>query len=171
MRAMIAKLDDLAFKFEGLLLFSVLCALVVILCMQVLFRFFLNQPLDFTEEIARLLFAWLVFVGAARAMRVSQHFVVDIVYNKLPDNIRNFVGFLIDFVTLAFIAAMFWIGMTASLKGAAQIMPVLQISKSAQTMALPVGMLLMAIHAISFPTRRQHIGDPQHDDFAEESAA
>lgn len=171
MRATIAKLDNLAFKFEGFLLFSVLCALVVILSMQVLFRFFLNQPLDFTEEIARLLFAWLVFVGAARAMRVSQHFLIDIVYNNLPNNIRNAIGYLVDFVTLAFIAAMFWIGITASLKGAAQIMPVLQISKSSQTMALPMGMLLMAVHAIGFPIRRQHIGDPHHDDFAEEDAA
>lgn len=163
--------DDLAFRLEGVILFGVLTSLVVILAMQVVFRFFLNQPLDFTEEIARLLFSWLVFIGAARAMRVSQHFLVDVVYNALPRSLRRPVGHLIDAVTVGFVGVLFWIALTASIKGAGQIMPVMQISASAQTAALPVGMLLMVIHAIGFPLRRQHIGDPQHDAYAEEGAA
>lgn len=163
--------DDLAFRLEGVILFGVLTSLVVILAMQVVFRFFLNQPLDFTEEIARLLFSWLVFIGAARAMRVSQHFLVDVVYNALPRSLRRPVGYLIDTVTVGFVGVLFWIALTASIKGAGQIMPVMQISASAQTAALPAGMLLMVIHAIGFPLRRQHIGDPQHDAYAEEGAA
>ncbi|WP_298852743.1 TRAP transporter small permease [uncultured Ruegeria sp.] len=167
MRKMVKTVDDFAFMLEGVILFVVLCALVVILTMQVLFRFFLNQPLDFTEEIARLLFAWLVFVGAARAMRLSQHFLVDAVYNALPRTARSVVGYIVDLATLVFIMMLIWIGTQASIKGAAQIMPVLQVSKSMQTMALPVGMFLMAIHAVGFLFRRQHVGDPQGDAFVE----
>ncbi|SNT23287.1 TRAP transporter small permease [Antarctobacter heliothermus] len=171
MRNLYKKFDDLVFHFEGAILFLTLTSLVAILSLQVLFRFFLNQPLDFTEEIARLLFAWLIFIGAARAMRVSQHFVVDVVYLALPSKLRNPIGYLVDAVTIGFLAMLFWIGLTASIKGAGQILPVMQISASAQTSALPVGMVLMLIHAIGFPLRRAHVGDREFDSFAEEGAA
>ena len=106
MKSAFLKLDRALFHAEGLVIFVVLFTLIVMLSLQVLFRFALNQPLDFTEEAARLLFAWLVFIGAARAMRLSQHFIVDLLYNAFPDGVRNVVGYVIDIVTILFVAAL-----------------------------------------------------------------
>ncbi len=163
----ILRIDDGLFKLEGVIIFVLFVALIVMLTIQVLFRFALNQPLDFTEEIARLLFAWLIFIGGARALRVSQHFLVDLLYKVFPGGLQRLIGYLIDFITIAFCATLAWVGFSASIKGASQILPVMQISASTHTLALPVGFALMFFHAICFPLRRKHIGDPMADAYAE----
>ena len=92
----IVKIEESVVRLEGLILFCTLLALIVMLAMQVLFRFVLQAPLAFTEEAGRLLFAWLIFVGAARALYVSQHFMVDIVYNHVPAPLQKLFGYVSD---------------------------------------------------------------------------
>ncbi|MCV2869295.1 TRAP transporter small permease [Defluviimonas sp. WL0002] len=168
MRERFLWLDEQLYRLEGVVIFAAMAVLIVMLALQVLFRFVLDQPLDFTEEAARLLFAWLVFIGAARAMRVSQHFIVDLVYNALPASPRQIVGWAVDALSVAFAATLAWIGFQTTLNGAGQILPVMGISVAAQTIALPVGMALMAIHAASFPLRNRHVGDNHSDEAYEE---
>ena len=46
-----------------------LAAITVILFFGVVWRYFLTDPLTWSDEIARALFVWLSFVGAAVAVR------------------------------------------------------------------------------------------------------
>lgn len=152
---------------ERMAIFILLCLLIVILFIQVVFRFVLNQPLDFTEEASRLLFAWLVYIGAAHALYTSQHFVVDFVYNLVPPRPAAVIGYLIDAVAIGFIAYLAWHGFRGALGGTGQILPVLQISAAAQSLALPVGLSLMAVHALSCVLCGRHIGAETADPMSE----
>ncbi|WP_423212293.1 TRAP transporter small permease [Paracoccus yeei] len=151
---------------EGLILFCTLLALIVMLAMQVLFRFVLQAPLAFTEEAGRLLFAWLIFVGAARALYVSQHFMVDIVYNHVPAPLQKLFGCVSDAASIGLAIVLAYAGFRMVLRGG-QILPVLGIPAWVQTAALPVGMTLLAFHALCFVLRRQHVGDGAQPDFEE----
>ena len=57
-------------------------ASVVLMSFQILFRFFFNAPLTWTEEVDRYLFVWVVYLGSAVAVAMNAHirvtFVVDL---------------------------------------------------------------------------------------------
>jgi len=154
----IAKIEDYAVRLEGLILFVALFGLIVMLAMQVFFRFVLQAPLAFTEETARLLFSWLVFVGAARALYVSQHFMVDIVYKHAPAALQTLFGYVCDAATIVLAIVLAYAGVRFMSSG--QMLPVLGISVGYQSAALPVGMALLGFHALAFVLRGQHVGSP-----------
>jgi len=57
-------------------------ASVVLMSFQILFRFFLNAPLTWTEEVDRYLFVWVVYLGSAVAVAMNAHirvtFLIDL---------------------------------------------------------------------------------------------
>ncbi len=159
-------IENLIVKAEEFVIFLSITALIVMLFLQVVFRFALEAPLAFTEEAARLLFTWLIFIGAARALYVSQHFMVDIVYNHVPAKVRNIAGLLSDLVTIIFALLLAWSGYGLAAQGT-QMLPVLGLPVWAQNVAFPVGMLLLAFHACCIVLQREHVGDGQHPDFEE----
>lgn len=162
----IVKIEESVVRLEGLFLFCALFALVVMLAMQVLFRFVLQAPLAFTEEAGRLLFTWLIFIGAARALYVSQHFMVDILYNHVPASLQKLFGYVSDAASIGLAIVLAHAGFHMALRGG-QVLPVLDIPAWVQTLALPVGMTLLAFHAVCFVLRRQHVGDGAQPDFEE----
>ncbi len=153
-------------KIEGVVIFVSIVALIVMLFLQVLFRFVLEAPLAFTEELARLLFAWLIFIGAAHALYVSQHFMVDIVYKHLPSAMQRAAGYLADIATIVFAVLLAWSGYGLAMHGT-QVLPVLGLPAWTQNAAFPVGMALLAFHAVCFMLRREHVGDGARPEYEE----
>ncbi|SEO20130.1 TRAP-type C4-dicarboxylate transport system, small permease component [Paracoccus alcaliphilus] len=162
----IGEIEDWVVRLEGLILFCALFGLIAMLAMQVLFRFVLQAPLAFTEEAGRLLFAWLIFVGAARALYVSQHFMVDILYNHVPAPLQKLFGYVSDVASIGLAVILAYAGFKMMSHGG-QILPVLGIPAWTQMAALPVGMTLLAFHAMCFVLRGQHVGDGAQPDFEE----
>lgn len=175
MKNALASFDaSLAFV-EKLLIFVIFLALVATLFIQVLSRFVFESPLDFTEELSRVLLIWLVFVSAARGMALAEHFVVDAMLLLLPPAVASAISYVVDAVCVAFMLAVCWISYRTSLGGAGEIMPAMQVSIIVQTLAMPVGFTLMLWHAASLILRRWHIGetDPlarQAEDMVEPAA-
>ncbi|MGV8937396.1 MAG: TRAP transporter small permease [Allorhizobium sp.] len=52
-------------------------AMILTVGLQVLARTILKLPLIWTPDLAQLLFSWLIFVGAALALRRNAHYTVD----------------------------------------------------------------------------------------------
>lgn len=61
---------------------------VVVVFLSVVFRYFLHDPVDWAEEIARALMIVLVFFGAATVLARSQHVGVDLFRDMLPGTWR-----------------------------------------------------------------------------------
>jgi tripartite ATP-independent transporter DctM subunit len=62
----------------------VLAVDVLVVFVSVIFRYFLHEPFDWAEEVARALMIVLVFFGAATVLARSQHVGVDIFRGMLP---------------------------------------------------------------------------------------
>ncbi|WP_043529869.1 TRAP transporter small permease [Litchfieldella xinjiangensis] len=63
----------------------ILIALILSVTANVVGRSLLNQSLPWADELARMLFIWLIFVGAAAAFARYEHIAVDFLVRKLPD--------------------------------------------------------------------------------------
>ena len=68
---------------------------------QVCFRYLLNVPLGWSEELSRFAFVWLSFLGAAYLVRGQQHLRVTIVESKVPHRVR------VIFRIVQYVAALF----------------------------------------------------------------
>ncbi|MCJ7830675.1 MAG: TRAP transporter small permease subunit, partial [Desulfobacterales bacterium] len=85
-----SKARDLALPLRILVgsLFGVIVALTIL---QVFFRFALDSPLIWSEELARLLLVWVTFLGAAVICWDGTHLNVDTLFMKIPPKLRRFV--------------------------------------------------------------------------------
>src|SRR5699024_380110 len=60
---------------------SIMFLLVLI---NVLMRFIFNSGIDFAEELLRILFVWMIFIGAVVAIKDQSHIRVDLFIKKMP---------------------------------------------------------------------------------------
>jgi TRAP-type C4-dicarboxylate transport system permease small subunit len=72
-------------------------------------------PLPWSEELARYIFLWLVWVGAAYATKEKKHIVIDIVCNKFPDKVKKVTSILITIIWFLFLVFMIYESMTMTI--------------------------------------------------------
>ena len=131
---------------EGAVVFAVLVMLLVTLALQVISRFMFEFPIAWTEELARALQIWLVFVGAAIGMHRAEHFVVEIFMERCEFPGKIIVARAIDLLVVGFFCLLAWSAAQVTLHGSGQTMPTLGVSVAWAYSAVPVGCALMAIH-------------------------
>lgn len=78
---------------------------------QVALRFLFGMGFSWMEELSRLAFVWMVFLGAVVGMRRWLHIRVTAGIAVLPANLQPWVQGLGDVVTLVFCAALAWHGL------------------------------------------------------------
>ncbi len=127
---------------------ALLVAMCVVATFQVAGRYLLASPPAWTEEMATLLFAWLVFVGASLALKRNEHFAVDVVVEHLPDRVRRVVHAVVLLLVLAF--CLLLIGYGVRLAGNAWNVrtAILEIPRTWLYAAVPVGGALMLLRTV-----------------------
>jgi len=72
------------FHFLKILIALFLAIMVVLVFGNVVLRYAFNLGITVSEELSRMLFVWLTFLGAIIAMREHGHLGVDILVKRLP---------------------------------------------------------------------------------------
>ena len=80
------------------LLFFVMCSLIML---QIIFRI-AGLPLRWTEEIARYLFVWIIYLAASKAVRQNRHLSVGILPLALKGKARQALSLVTNIITLVF---------------------------------------------------------------------
>jgi TRAP-type C4-dicarboxylate transport system permease small subunit len=130
----------------GVVLLAVLVATTLL---QVLSRYVLRQPFDWTEEAARYIFVWVAMLGAGIAAKDRAHFFVDLLLERMPPKLAKYVTVFTGLVSSAFLLVISWAAVDLALSNGVQDSPVLTIPMSIPYFAIPVGLGLMALFAVS----------------------
>ena len=77
---------------------------------QVIMRFGFGLGYSWIEEISRMLFVWVIFLGAVAAMRRNLHIRVEAGLLLFPRRLRSAVAWIGDLALFAFCLAMTWTG-------------------------------------------------------------
>lgn len=75
-------------------------AMTITVIIQVFFRFVIQSPLRWTEELARYLMIWLVLMASAIAMRNRSHLQVDVLTSALPQKPKRILTAIVDLLTM-----------------------------------------------------------------------
>ena len=86
---------------------ALLTILLLVVGLQIFARYVLNHSLFWSEELARYLFIYLVFLGAAMVLRQERHIQVSAFVDRLPARMRSAVIVLGDLLMLGFVASVF----------------------------------------------------------------
>ena len=93
-------------RLEEIFLVVLMTAAVIIVAMQIIGRKFTSTALPWSEEIARYIFLWLTWVGAAFATKERRHVMIDVVYNQLPKLGKRVCTIISTVVWIIFLAMM-----------------------------------------------------------------
>ncbi|MBI3436850.1 MAG: TRAP transporter small permease [Proteobacteria bacterium] len=106
------KIDRFVVPVLGLFAAVVLFALMLLTCVDVVGRYFFNQPVTGGFEITEMLLAALIFCGLPMVTLRNDHVTVDILDGITPDwlfRIEHVVASLIGFVATGYLAWRLWV--------------------------------------------------------------
>jgi len=98
---------DLALPFRVLI--GIAFSLIVVLTIaQVFFRFVLDSPLVWSEELVRILVIWITFIGAGVVCWDGTHLNVDVMFVRLPAGARRVLRVFNACVAIGFLGLLAW---------------------------------------------------------------
>ena len=116
---------------------------------QVVSRYVFDSPIDWTEEMARLLFIWISFMGAFLALKTKGHIAVETLLHSLfKPAARVYVTAIADFLILYFCIYLAYMGGVMMQKTATDLTPVMMIPFSYLYFAIALSGTLMAIYLL-----------------------
>ena len=87
---------NLLFRSIEALMAFFLAVMIVLVFTNVVLRYVFSTGFEWSEEIARLCFIYLVYLGAIGAMRENQHLIIDSVLSRIPDIWQKVIYFLVQ---------------------------------------------------------------------------
>ena len=116
---------------------------------QILMRFVLEQPAEWTEVLIRFSLIWMVFLVIPAAFRQGAMVSVDVLYRWSPPALRRVLDWVVALAALALIGIVIWYGWDYAQRGGVQSMAGLEsVSMFWAYLAMPVGGVFCAVGII-----------------------
>jgi TRAP-type C4-dicarboxylate transport system permease small subunit len=137
----------------GWVLAGLLAVIAVVVFIQVFVRFVLtaigiDARASWTEELARYLLCWMVFLGAAYGCRKAQLMALDFAVSRLPGWFGQAARYLSLLLCLAFFLLLVQVGWTFVEFGRTEASPVIRMHMHWVYAAIPVGAALMVLNTL-----------------------
>ncbi|HEY8472364.1 MAG TPA: TRAP transporter small permease [Natronosporangium sp.] len=126
-------------------------ALVMVVTGNVFARYVLQTGLPWVEELSRMLFVWVVFLGACVAMQHRGHLAITFLSDRLPTLPRKLLIWVTNLLTAVFLVAMTvggWRLAEATLAFGTQT-PAMRVSLAWGFAAIPVAGVIMLITLVT----------------------
>jgi len=136
-------------RFEENLAALCLGGLLVTLFLQVFTRFITRDPLSWTEEAARYLYVYVVFLGSSAAVTERSHVAIDFLVLRLPRTGRLVVALLVNLGVLFVLANLFYWGIRATLRQLNIPLVVLDIPYAWVYVIVPLTALLITVRTLA----------------------
>ena len=113
---------------------------------QIVTRFVLEQPAEWSEILIRVSLIWMVFLGIPMAFRQGAMVSVDVLYRWSPPRFRRVLDAIVSIAALALMLVILWYGWDYAMRGRVQTMAGLEsLSMVWAFLALPVGAVFSLI--------------------------
>lgn len=112
---------------------------------QVVFRYGLARPLQWSEIVAVYALVWVVFLGAGALAFRDGHVAISSLTDLLPAPLRAVIAVLGRVAMLAFAVVVVWIAVGWIATGRHQMSPALGLSTRWIKLAVPIGAGLMGV--------------------------
>jgi len=126
---------------------------------QIVTRFVLERPAEWTEVLIRFSLIWMVFLGIPTAFRIGAMVSVDALYRVSSARVRRVLDWVVFLAAVTLVCVILWWGWDYSLRGRVQTVVGLEsISMFWAYLALPVGAVFSLIALVG------NLLDPQRNE-------
>lgn len=105
----------------------------------------LGHPLNITIDLALLMFAWVVFIGADVSLKQADFLRVEIVLKTFPLKLQKLLYYVFSAAAIVVLALIVYLGVPLAMSNAARLFQTLGISYAWATISAPVGCALMIL--------------------------
>ena len=122
--------------------------LVVDVFLGVWSRYVLQATFQWYDEVARLCFVWMVFLGAASAVRRGAHFRLHLLIDRFGPRLRRATDLVVGLLVVAFGGVLVAGGLAMWPVARRQVSDSLELSMVWFYAALPIGGALMILFSV-----------------------
>ena len=113
---------------------------------QIITRFILERPAEWTEVLIRFSLIWMVFLGIPMAFRLGAMVSVDVLYRWSGARMKRFLDAMVALAALVLVAVIIVVGWRYAQRGSVQsVIGLEDVSMFWAYLALPVGGVFSAI--------------------------
>jgi TRAP-type C4-dicarboxylate transport system permease small subunit len=127
---------------------TILVALVTVTFSQVVFRYLLQAPLAWSEELARFLLMWMASLSAAYAFKTRSHFALKFVVDRFNPSMQRAIGTSVTLLVVGFLAVFAWQSLKFTVEVRNMSAPATQMSMAVPYSSALVGSVLMLYYVI-----------------------
>lgn len=142
------KVLDSVFVWVLKLAMVLLVAMVVLVFLNVVFRYGFNSGIHWSEEISLVIVIWFTFIAMALGVKESLHINVDILPKKLPKAFFVILDCIRDLLVILIGAVMIYYGWKLTLNGARSSLPATNIPNSINYVVLPIAGIFIVLYAV-----------------------
>lgn len=137
-------------KFEEYLLVGSLVFTVAIIFIQVIMRYVFNSSLSWSEELARYIFMWQIWMGASLGLKERKHIKVELLLGLFEKKGKRNIEIISSLIFFAFCVFLVINGtkLTLDLVGTHALSAAMRIPLSIVYLALPFSALEMVIRIL-----------------------
>ncbi len=126
----------------------IFCSMMIVVTAQIIMRYVFNHPILWSEEFARYVYVWLVYIGSAYGVTQEKHVAVTILTDRLPQKARMALHLICNLLIIAALGYMLphsvkYLGKQSGLRSGC-----MQIPMSMVFAAIPAGYTLIIIHMV-----------------------
>lgn len=145
---LVRRLDDALARGEELVLSLTHGLIAGLIVLTVFYRYVLNDPLTWTEEVIVTVFAWMLFIGFSNGFHQRMHIRIDALLLALPMSGRKVLGTIAVTATIVTVLGLAWFGAEQTIIMLETQTPMLRISAAWAVSALPVSAVFALVHVI-----------------------
>jgi len=108
----------------------------------------IGRPINWAQDIALLIFAWLTFIGGDLICKSGMLINIDMFFNIFPKRVKKALTIVFNLSMLIFLAILIWYGFILVSQSWTRMFNTLPLSYAWATMAVPVGSVLMSLTII-----------------------
>ena len=137
----------LAASFRGAIII-LMAMITVVVFLQVASRYLFDFPLEWSEEVSRFGFVWLVFAGAGLLVRTGDHLKVSTFVDPLPGKAKRVIAVAVEVAILICAVFFFAGGWRLARNEWRQLSPAIEAPMGIVYLVIPVSAAFMVLWSV-----------------------
>lgn len=143
-----ARMRFVADNFEEIVTSILLVEMVFSVFVGVFWRYVLNNPLIWPEELARIASTWFIFLGGAVCFKRSAHISIDVLVRTVPPPVQRGIKLVANALVMVVLVVVIVEGFQYTSRSFVLVTTALQIPVGYWNAAVPGGSTLMLIRLV-----------------------
>ena len=134
----------------------IILMMIVLMLLQVFFRYILRSALAWSEELNRLAMVWLGFIGACIAVREREHIKIEVLYQYVSERVKKIFRVIGYCIVVPFSLFMLVYGVILISKLFSNRVGAMDLPVAIFFIPLPLSGLLFLYHMIFEKSQKEH---------------